>query len=291
MTKKIIVVFGATGKTGGGTINYILNDGTFAARGVTRNPDGEKAKALAARGVEVVKADLNDTQSLTKAMEGAYGVLGMTDFWEVFHEEEKQGKNLVDAAKAAGIKHFVWITLPHSELKVPHWETKANVDDYLQASGIPRTSIYTAYFNENFGSPFFAFKRNSAGEVIMDVAYKTDGPLACMSAFDIGGFALIALKEPEEWIGKDMKLTVEWVTPRQVAKWVEESTGQKVGIVEVDDEKWSTMKDGNEELWLNMTWFYTHPKDHDVELTNKLLPNASKVKDFIFSQGKNIIQS
>lgn len=44
MTKKTIVVFGATGKTGGGTINYILNDGTFAARAVTRNPNSEKAK-------------------------------------------------------------------------------------------------------------------------------------------------------------------------------------------------------------------------------------------------------
>jgi hypothetical protein len=95
----------------------------------------------------------------------------------------------------------------------------------------------------------------------------------------------------ERTLGKDMKLTVEWVTPRQVAGWVEEATGEKIKIVEVDDEKWPTLKEGNEELWLNMTWFYTHPNDHDVDLTNKLLPNALKVKDFIFQQGKNIIQS
>jgi hypothetical protein len=44
----------------------------------------------------------------------------------------------VDAAKKAGIKHFVWVTNPRSG--VPHWETKADVDDHLKASGLARTS-------------------------------------------------------------------------------------------------------------------------------------------------------
>jgi len=54
--------------------------------------------------------------------------------------EEKQGKDMVDAAKAAGVKHFVWATLDHSEWQVPHFETKARINDYLIASGVPRTS-------------------------------------------------------------------------------------------------------------------------------------------------------
>jgi len=55
--------------------------------------------------------------------------------------EEQQGKDMVDAAKAAGVKHFVWATLDHNEeWATPHFETKARVNDYLIASGVPRTS-------------------------------------------------------------------------------------------------------------------------------------------------------
>jgi hypothetical protein len=87
-----------------------------------------------------------------------------------------------------------------------------------------------------------------------------------------------------------MMLTVEWVTPRQVVEWVEESIGEKVKIVEVDDAKWPSLKEGSEELWLNMEWMYTHKNDRNVELTNKLLPNATKVKDFVQAPGKKIVQ-
>lgn len=89
---------------------------------------------------------------------------------------------------------------------------------------------------------------------------------------------------------KDMKLAVESVSARQVAKWVEESTGEKIKIVEVDDAKWPTLKEGSEELWTNMQWFYTHGGERDIELTNKLLPNALKTKTFIQSLGKKVIQ-
>jgi uncharacterized protein YbjT (DUF2867 family) len=55
-----------------------------------------------------------------------------------FAGEEKQGKDLVDTAKKIGVKHFVWVTLDHSG--VPHFDTKARVNDYLKQTGLPRTS-------------------------------------------------------------------------------------------------------------------------------------------------------
>jgi hypothetical protein len=87
-----------------------------------------------------------------------------------------------------------------------------------------------------------------------------------------------------------MMLAVEWVTPRQVAKLVEESIGEKVKVTEIDDAKWPSLKEGNEEIWLNNEWYYTHKDARDLELTNKLLPNATRVKDHIRSLGKNIVQ-
>src|SRR5215470_7623957 len=113
--KKIIVVVGATGTQGGGLCQAILSDpnGGFAVRAITRDPSKDKAKALAARGAEVVQANVDNIESLEKAFSGAYGVYGVTNFWEHFsaEKEKAQAKNIAEAAKAAGVKHVIWSTL------------------------------------------------------------------------------------------------------------------------------------------------------------------------------------
>jgi uncharacterized protein YbjT (DUF2867 family) len=79
--------------------------------------------------VELVPINLDDPSSVAKAMDSAYGVYGVTDFWEHGYDTEvRHGKTLVDAAKAAGVKHFIWSTFDHSDLKVPHFESKWEVD-------------------------------------------------------------------------------------------------------------------------------------------------------------------
>ena len=103
--KKIIAVLGSTGSQGGGLVRAILADpaGGFAARAVTRDTSKDKAKALASAGAEVVKADLDDVESLKKAFAGAHGVYAVTNFWEHFSGEKEyvQAGNLARACKAA----------------------------------------------------------------------------------------------------------------------------------------------------------------------------------------------
>jgi nucleoside-diphosphate-sugar epimerase len=73
--KKIIAVVGATGAQGGGLVRAILADpaGPFTARALTRDTDSDRARDLAARGAEVIEADLDDATSVRKAFDGAYG--------------------------------------------------------------------------------------------------------------------------------------------------------------------------------------------------------------------------
>ena len=161
--KKIIAVVGSTGSQGGGLVRAILGDpnGGFAARAITRDPNKDKAKALAAKGAEVVKADLDDVESLKKAFAGAYGVYGVTNFWEHFsgEKEKAQAKNIADAAKAAGVKHVIWSTLEDTrklmeaddkrmpmlqeKYRVPHFDAKAEADAYFPgpAGDIPRDVV------------------------------------------------------------------------------------------------------------------------------------------------------
>ncbi|PVF92672.1 NAD(P)-binding protein [Serendipita vermifera] len=293
--KPIITVFTATGKTGGGMIKAILEDGTFSARAVTRNPESEAAKALASKGVEIVKADMGDPESLEAALQGTYGVLGVTDWWTAFHGEEQQGRNLVDAAKKAGVKHFVFSTLEHSQ--VPHWNTKARANDYLIESGIPRTSIYTAFFAENIGHPAsWPIKLNDAGELDQNFPLKTDGPIAMITAADIGAWALVAFKNPEEWIGKDMKICTEWKTAREIFQILEEELGTKVSYTEVDEEQWKAVRHSGlpfiEIKWLNMQWFYDHYPDgngRDIAYVTSLIPHATTLREYIRSKGRSLI--
>jgi uncharacterized protein YbjT (DUF2867 family) len=64
---KIVAVVGATGGQGGSVVAALLGDPQYRLRGITRNSKSPKAQELAAKGVEVVSADLNDEKSLVSA--------------------------------------------------------------------------------------------------------------------------------------------------------------------------------------------------------------------------------
>jgi len=144
--KKTIVVIGATGSQGSGVVNTLVDEGSFNVRATTRNPEKYSGKAL-----EAVYADLNDLQSLKDAFKDAYGVFVVTDFW-AGADEITQGKNAVEAAKAVGVQHFVWSTLPdvesisNGEFDVPHFTNKSKVDDVVKNAGFKYATFVEAPF-------------------------------------------------------------------------------------------------------------------------------------------------
>jgi uncharacterized protein YbjT (DUF2867 family) len=145
---KLIVVVGATGGQGGSVAKYFLSDPEYRVRGVTRNPEGQKAHDLKALGVEIVKADVGDVESLEKAFEGAYAIFSVTDYYETFfakgktvaiETEFRNGCNLAKAAsKIPTLRRYLWSTLPltsklsQGEAIVPHFEGKGRVDQYIR---------------------------------------------------------------------------------------------------------------------------------------------------------------
>ncbi|KFY43320.1 hypothetical protein V495_04025 [Pseudogymnoascus sp. VKM F-4514 (FW-929)] len=80
--RRLVTVVGATGMQGGSTIDHLLKHalGNYNVRAVTRNPSSEAAKALVARGLEVVNANLDDVSSLITAFRGSYAIFAVTDF-------------------------------------------------------------------------------------------------------------------------------------------------------------------------------------------------------------------
>lgn len=110
--KPMIAVTGATGLQGGSVINHLLQSAAFRVRGLSRDVSNARSKELSERGVEMVAANMDDVESLKRAFRGCYGVYAVTNCWEHgWDAETKHGTNMVDAAKAEGIKHFVFSTM------------------------------------------------------------------------------------------------------------------------------------------------------------------------------------
>jgi len=147
--KPLIAIFGATGSQGGGVLRALKAQGRFRTRAITRS--AEKAQGLGAD--EIVEADLTKPDTLPAAMEGAHGVFLVTNFWEGQDVDEyAQGKAAVEAAKQAGVQHFVWSTLPNVEaltdgaLEVVHFTEKARVDEVVDGAAFPNHTFVEAPF-------------------------------------------------------------------------------------------------------------------------------------------------
>jgi uncharacterized protein YbjT (DUF2867 family) len=159
MAKQVIAVIGGTGTQGGGVVEALLKMGRFAVRVPSHEPASDAAKALARRGVEVVKGDLLDAGSLRAAFEGAHGAFLVTNFWDPAQtqSETEIGTSAVKAARAAGVQHLVWSTLPDVEklsggrFKVAHFTGKARVDAAVEAARFPRhTFVQAPMYFQNF---------------------------------------------------------------------------------------------------------------------------------------------
>ena len=147
-SKQLIAVIGATGQQGGGVVRALQAQGQFKVRALTRHP--AKHRRLAD---EVFEADLDHPETLKAAFEGVHGVFLVTNFWEPGTDELKQATATVRAAKDAGIKHFVWSTLPDVEaisggkFDVPHFTGKAKVDRIVQEAGFAHHTFVIAPFS------------------------------------------------------------------------------------------------------------------------------------------------
>jgi uncharacterized protein YbjT (DUF2867 family) len=143
--EKLIAEVGATDQQGGAGVRALQASGQFKVRALSRKPD--KHRELAD---EVVKADLNRPETLRAAFEGAHGVFLVTNFWEEGTNELKQATSTIRAAKDAGVKHFIWSTLPDVEaisggkFHVPHFTGKAKLDRIVKEAGFANHTFVVA---------------------------------------------------------------------------------------------------------------------------------------------------
>jgi uncharacterized protein YbjT (DUF2867 family) len=252
---KRIAIVGATGAQGGGLARAILDDpqGGFTVRALTRHPDNEKARALAARGAEVVAADLDDEASLVRAFTGADGAFCVTNYWEHFSPERElaQAKNMANAAKTTGVRHVIWSTLEDTrervplsdnrmptlmgKYKVPHFDAKGEADRYFREIGVPTTFLLTAFYWDNmigFGS---GPQKGPDGRYAITFPM-ADKALPAIAVEDIGRCAYGIFKRGPEFIGRTVGIAGEHLTGTQMAAALSKALGIDVAYNAVSPE-------------------------------------------------------
>ena len=259
MNRKIIAVIGATGSQGKGLVNALVDEGAFNVRAVTRNPEKYSGKAH-----EVVFGDLNNLQSLKDAFKNAYGVFVVTDFWNG-EDEITQGKNAVDAAKAAGIQHFVWSTLPdvesisNGEFEVPHFTNKAKVDDLVRNAGFKYyTFVQAPFYFQNFIHRMAPQPQQdgSTGWTLPIDPTKKAFHMADIN--DLGKVVTGAFLQPEKvGNGAYLSLATEFYSFNDIIK-AYKANGKEYSFTQVPAEVFATFFEGANEIADMLLYFEKH---------------------------------
>lgn len=214
---KTVLVTGATGRQGSAVIRHMLPKG-WKLRALTRRPDASAARELVRQGVEVVAGNLEDPPSLERATRGVYGIYSVQDFWAVgARREVLQGKNLADAAKKAGVAHFVYGSVGGTERHsgIDHFESKWEVEQHIRNLGLPATMIRPAAFMENYyidRVEIALLKGKLLDPIRADKTYQT------IATDDIGAFVALAFERPREFIGLALEIAGSELTNPEAAE-------------------------------------------------------------------------
>jgi len=310
MTKKIITVFGATGAQGGGLARSFLADtaGEFAVRAVTRKPDSDSAKALAAAGAEVVAADLDDAASVQRAMNGAFGTFCVTNFWEHFSPEKEmaQAATLADAAAKTGVKHVVWSTLEDTraffplgsrmpvlmgKYNVPHFDAKGEANK-LFTGRVPTTLVNTSFYWDNLIHFGMGPKKGPDGVLAITLPM-ADKKLSGIAAEDIGKCVHGIFKGGVANVGKTFGLAGEHLTGAQMAAALTKALGQTVRYNAVTPEQFRGFGFPGAEDMGNMFQFYAEFEDYftgarPLDVARKLNPELQDFATFLARNASRI---
>ena len=258
MSDWTVLITGVTGNQGGATARALAGRG-LRLRGMTRRPHSDAARALKDMGVEIIEGDLDDEDSLKRAVEGAWGVYAVQNTWEAGVEnEETQGHRLARLAHAAGVERYVYASVgsAHRDTGIPHFDNKHRVEDTVRALGFPSYAIIRpVFFMENLTSPWFL-----SGDTL-HAAMKPTTVLQMIAVDDIGKYGALAFTEPLRLKNRAIDIAGDAVTMPTAARVLGKALGRTINFVEVPIEE---VRKNSEDLAIMLEWFGDVGYDADI---------------------------
>ena len=282
MNNKVIAVTGATGQQGGAVARKLLEAG-WKVRALTRDLDKPAAQELQALGAEIVPGDMDDRAQLDAAFQGAHGVFSVQNFWLPgvgFEGEIRQGKNVEEAAKAAGVQHLVYSSVgaAHRGMGQKHFESKWMIEQHLHSLDIPFTILRPAAFYENFNWER-AYILNGT---FNGLGLRPEKERQLIGVEDIAVFAALAFANPSEYAGKTMELAGDALTESQLADTFMKVIGRPVRLsMPVEGQSWGDP----EEMTAMFNFFNGEAYDADIAALRKLHPGLLTLEQYLRKTG------
>ncbi|MHB9038640.1 MAG: NmrA family NAD(P)-binding protein [Armatimonadota bacterium] len=233
----MISVFGSTGNVGG-RVAALLLESNIAVRVLARS--SEKAEPLKNRGAEIVEGSMLNVEDVKNAMDRCDGAFLMTPInyasENYLDEEISIGRNYAEALEDSTINHVVHMSVVGARAKtgIPHFESKAIIEDAIFASGVDCTFLRPAFFMDNIYRQTDLIRNRG----IISLPMPPDTPIPMVSTEDIAYAAVQSLKrgamgESEEYDllgGRDYSMA-------EVAEIISKSIGKEVKYVQMTEEQ------------------------------------------------------
>lgn len=277
----------------------LLKSNKWAIRAITRDPNSEKANKLREKGVEVVQANTSVKEELEKAIDGAYGVFALTNFWDKdvygkqnISEEQKQGELMTEVSFAKGVKHYIFSSLHNAKeiskgkLTLPHWTGKNLVEQLArklskQNPNFISSFIYAGSYITNISN----WPTRTPDAVLWNAILKPDTKIPMFDVDDTGPLVAYMFDHPEEMSGKYVHGAAEYLTPLQMVEIYDRVTGDKsvYNYIEpqfvkgkVPDELIENM------IWMNEYGYYT---GEDISDTLRIYPQMTTFEAWLKKTG------
>jgi uncharacterized protein YbjT (DUF2867 family) len=250
---------------------------------LTRSSDSPAAQALADAGAEVVEGDMDDRASLDAAAKGVYGIFSVQNFWlpGVGAEGEiRQGKNLADAAQAAGVQHFVFSSVGGAERNsgLAHFESKWQIERYITEMDIPATILRPVAFMDNFNWS----RPQITNGTLPGMGLLPETPLQRIAVDDIGAYAVLAFENPAEYIGQAIELAGDEQTNEQMVEIFTRVIGRPVTLEQPEP---SNGKEQDEEMVRTVRWFNDEGYEADIAALRRAYPPLKSMETWLREMG------
>ncbi|NIH83462.1 NmrA/HSCARG family protein [Amycolatopsis granulosa] len=277
-----ILVIGGTGRQGGAVARELLRRGR-TVHALVRDAEAPAARELAAAGAQLVHGDLDDPESLAAAMRGVRGVFSVQTFQGPggVAAEERQGKAVADAAARARVAHLVYSSVGGAERDsgVPHFDSKWQVEQHIEALGLPATVLRPAMFYDGFHD---VGPRLVDGELVLGLWLRPEVPLQLIATADIGVFAADAFDDPAQWIGRQIELAGDELTGPQMAEVFAQVTGIPARYEQQPIEQLQAI---STEMAAMFGWFDREGYRADVPALRRHHPTLASLRSWLGTSG------